>query len=264
MDLHLTEARALVTGSTAGIGYAIAERLAAEGATVFVNGRTQARVDAAIASIAKAHPGARLHGVVADVATPEGTRAAIEATGELDVLVNNMGIFEPRPWAEITDAEWRAMFETNVVSGARLSQHHLPRMLGRNRGRVLFISSESGVQVPPEMIHYGVSKTAQAALARGLAQQVKSSAVTVNTVLVGPTRSEGVDEFLRKIAAQNGTSVEQVERDFFRNERPNSLIQRFLKCEEIADLVAFLASPRSSAVHGAALRAEGGLLQGVL
>jgi NAD(P)-dependent dehydrogenase (short-subunit alcohol dehydrogenase family) len=192
MDLQLTDKRALVTGSTAGIGLAIATSLAREGAAVTVNGRTQKRVDDAVARIAAEAPGARVTGVAADLVTPEGTQAVLTAVPEVDILVNNLGIFEPKPFAEITDDDWRLFLEVNVLTGARLSRAYLPGMKQRNWGRVVFISSESGINIPAEMIHYGVTKTAQLALARGLAETTAGTDVTVNSVLPGPTRSEGV------------------------------------------------------------------------
>lgn len=263
MDLQIRGQRALVTGSTAGIGQAIAVRLAAEGAEVIVTGRSQARVDSGIAAILEQVPGAHARGVAADLGTEQGVRAVIEAVPEVDILVNNVGIFGPKRFEEITTADWLSTFEVNVLSGARLSQHYLPRMLARGAGRILFISSESAQNIPVEMIHYGVSKTAQAALARGIAEMTRGTAVTVNTVLAGPTKSEGVGQFLTDLAKSQSMTQEQVEKEFFVTARPGSLIQRFASTAEIADVVAFLASPLASAVNGAAVRAEGGLLRGV-
>ncbi len=254
---------ALVTGSTAGIGFAIAERLAGDGAQVIVNGRDQARVDAAVARLQAAVPGASLRGVAADVGREDGARALIAAAPEVDILVNNAGIFAPRSIAEWTTEDWTSMFTTNVMSGVWLSQHHLPRMLQRDRGRIVFISSESALQIPAEMIHYGVSKAAQAAFARGLAELTRSSKVTVNTVLAGPTASEGVTDFVRSLAEEKKKTPAEMEKEFFATMRPTSLLQRFAAPAEIASVVAFLVSPEASVVSGAAVRAEGGLLKGV-
>jgi NAD(P)-dependent dehydrogenase (short-subunit alcohol dehydrogenase family) len=263
MDLQLTGKRALVTGSTAGIGLAIAESLAAEGAHVIVNGRTAARVEAARAAIAAKVPSAKVGGVAADIGNDAGIDALIAKVPELDILINNAGIFTAKPLAELRTDDWLTMFSTNVVSGAALSQRYLPGMLSRNAGRIVFISSESGLQIPAEMIHYGISKAAQTALARGLAELTRGTAVTVNTVLAGPTYSEGVSQFVGELAAQQGKSTEAVEKDFFNTMRPTSLIQRFATTAEIARVVTFIASPLASVVSGAAVRAEGGLLKGV-
>ena len=257
MDLELRGKRALVTGSTAGIGLAIAQELLREGASVIVNGRTQERVDAALRQL----PGAT--GVAADAGSAEGVAKLLAAAPDLDILVNNVGIFAAVPFAEIDDAQWQRIFEVNVLSGARLSRHHLPRMLERNFGRILFISSESGLQIPVEMIHYGVTKTAQLALARGLAEATRGTAVTVNSILPGPTRSEGVGDFVAGLAARQKKSAQEVERDFFRHARPSSLLQRFEEPDEIAALVAFAASPRASGINGASLRVDGGVVRSI-
>jgi NAD(P)-dependent dehydrogenase (short-subunit alcohol dehydrogenase family) len=261
MELHLDNKTALVTGSTAGIGFAIAERLLQEGARVVINGRTSARVDEAKARLSKAVPKGRIEGVAADVGTEEGVKTLTAAFPDVDILVNNTGIFSLRAFEEIKSADWLSMFTTNVLSGAWLAQHHLPRMLQRNSGRIVFISSESALQIPVEMIHYGVSKAAQAALARGLAERTKGTAVTVNSVLAGPTMSEGVGTFVGEIANSRGVTKEAAEKDFFQTARPTSLLQRFETPAEIAAFVAFLASPVASAMNGAALRCEGGLLK---
>jgi len=258
MELALTAKKALVTGSTAGIGFAIARALAREGAQVIVNGRTQERVDAAVREIGR---GAR--GIAADLGTARGAARLLAELPEVDVLVNNVGIFEARPFTEIPDEDWLRLFETNVLSGVRLSRGYLPGMVRAGWGRVIFISSESALQIPAEMIHYGVTKTAQLALSRGLAETVAGTGVTVNVVLPGPTRSEGVGAFVEGLARSKGVSTEQVEREFFRDMRPTSLLQRFESPEEIAPLVVFLASPLSSAITGSALRADGGVVRSI-
>jgi NAD(P)-dependent dehydrogenase (short-subunit alcohol dehydrogenase family) len=258
MDLQLRGKRALVTGSTAGIGLAIAEALAREGARVIVNGRTQQRVDAAVKQI-----GADVTGVAADAGSAEGAARLIEAAPDLDILVNNVGIFAAVPFEQIDDAQWERIFEINVLSGVRLSRHHLPRMRKRGFGRIIFISSESGLQIPAEMIHYGVTKTAQLALARGLAETTVGTSVTVNAVLPGPTKSEGVVDFVAGMARQQQKSASEVERDFFRNARPSSLLQRFEEPAEIGAFVAFVASPLASGINGASLRVDGGVVRSI-
>jgi len=261
MTLSLNGQRALVTGSTAGIGYAIAEELARNGAEVIVNGRTQARVDDALHSLrGKLGADARLHGVAADVGSASGTQTLVDRFRDVDILVNNAGIFAVQPFLESSDAEWQRFYEVNVLSGVRLSRHYLRGMLERNRGRVIFISSESGVQIPVEMVHYGMTKAAQIAIGRGLAQLTAGTAVTVNSVLPGPTRSEGVETFVADFAQKQNVSVEQFEREFFATARPTSLLKRFIEPAEVARVVAFVASPAASAMNGAAVRAEGGVI----
>jgi NAD(P)-dependent dehydrogenase (short-subunit alcohol dehydrogenase family) len=257
MDLDLRGKTALVTGSTAGIGLAIATALAKEGAAVIVNGRTQPRVDHAL------RISGATHGIAADLGTDAGARAVIERFPQVDILVNNLGIFEPKPFEEIPDDDWRRFFEVNVLSGVRLSRHYIWPMRQKNWGRIVFISSESGLQIPKEMIHYGVTKTAQIAVARGLAETTKGSGVTVNSVLPGPTKSEGVTEFIGKLAAANGTDTAAFEREFFAKARPSSLLQRFATPEEVAAVVAFVCSPLASAINGAAVRADGGVVQSI-
>lgn len=263
MELELRGKRALVTGSTAGIGHAIATRLATEGASVVITGRSEARVAAAVEAIRQKIPGAELRGVTANLDGEAGAARLIQLVQDVDVLVNNVGIYGSKPFEALTSEDWRRIFEVNVLSGARLSQHHLPRMLGRGHGRIIFISSESAVQIPAEMIHYGVSKTAQSALARGLAGLTRGSGVTVNSVLAGPTRSEGVVQFVEGVSKERGVTPAQVEKEFFSTMRPTSLLQRFETPEEIANVVAFIASPLAIAINGAAVRAEGGLVLGV-
>jgi NAD(P)-dependent dehydrogenase (short-subunit alcohol dehydrogenase family) len=266
MNYHLDNKLCLVTGSTAGIGFAIANALAAEGAKVIINGRTDDRVAEAIKKIQAAHPKAKLVAFGGDLSTVENVNEVYERFPEIDVLVNNLGVYEPKPFEKITDADWRAIIETNFFSGVRLSRAYLPIsiMLNHNWGRIIFISSESGVQIPKEMIHYGVTKTMQLALARGLAELTIGTGVTVNSVLPGPTRSEGVEQFVKDMAREQGKSAADVEKDFFANVRPSSLIQRFATNEEVANLVAYVASPLSSATNGAALRVDGGVVRSIL
>jgi NAD(P)-dependent dehydrogenase (short-subunit alcohol dehydrogenase family) len=264
MNLRLDDKIALVTASTAGIGYAIALDLAREGARVVVNGRTDARVDHALASIRAEVPLANLEGLSADLGTALGCRSIVDRVPRVDVLVNNLGIFEAKPFEAIPDEDWLRLFEVNVLSGVRLSRGYLPGMKERQWGRIIFVSSESAVQIPPEMIHYGMTKTAQVAIARGLAETCSGTDVTVNSVLVGPTASEGVTTFVQSLAAQRQTTPAAFERDFFETMRPTSLVQRFLEPEEIAKVVVFLCSPQASAITGAAIRADGGVVKAAL
>ena len=261
MKIDLSGKTALVTGSTAGIGNAIAKGLAATGASVVVNGRNQAKVDAAVDAIAKAVPGARVRGIAADVSAAAGCKALLAALPEVDILINNAGIFEPKNFFEIPDEDWSRFFEVNVMSGVRLSRGYMQGMLKRNWGRIVFISSESALNIPNEMIHYGMTKTAQLAIARGLAQLTSGTAVTVNSVLPGPTMSEGVETFVKDLAKQNGQSVEEAAENFVKQHRPTSLLQRFASVDEIANMVVYVASKEASATNGAALRAEGGIVQ---
>lgn len=258
MDLQLSGKKALVTGSTAGIGFGIAKALAAEGAHVYVNGRTKARVDQAVQQIRAAVPQAQVEGIALDLASAEAAEQLIQQLPAVDILINNLGIFEVKPFLEITDEDWKRFFETNVLSGARLSRIYLPGMLKQNWGRIIFISSESSIQIPVEMVHYGMTKTAQVAVARGIAQSVSGTGVTVNSVLPGPTRSEGVERFLEGMAQQKKQSTEEVEKSFFKTARPTSLLQRFATVEEVANMVTYVASPLSIATNGAALRVDGG------
>jgi NAD(P)-dependent dehydrogenase (short-subunit alcohol dehydrogenase family) len=263
VDLRLTGKIALVTGSTAGIGIAIAKSLASEGAQVYVNGRTQERVDAAVASIRSHAAAAKVDGIVADFSGSPGAGAVIAKLPAVDVLVNNVGIFEPKPFAEIPDADWYRLFEINVMSGVRLSRHYLAGMLERRWGRILFISSESGVQIPAEMVHYGMTKTAQIAVARGIAESVAGTGVTVNSILAGPTESEGVGAFVEAMAKQEKSKAE-VERQFFEHVRPSSLLKRFATVDEVAAMATYLAGEVSSATNGAALRVDGGVVRAIL
>jgi NAD(P)-dependent dehydrogenase (short-subunit alcohol dehydrogenase family) len=261
MNIDLSGKTALVTGSTSGIGYAIAEGLAATGASVVVNGRTQAKVDAAAAALATAVAGAKVRGIAADVSTAAGCKAVVAALPEVDILINNAGIFEPKGFLDIPDEDWSRFFDVNVMSGVRLARAYLPDMLKRNWGRIVFISSESALIIPKEMIHYGTTKTAQLAVSRGLAEMTRGTAVTVNSVLPGPTMSEGVETFVKDLAKQNGQSVEEAASQFVKQFRPTSLLQRFASVEEIANMVVYISSKEASATNGAALRAEGGIIQ---
>ena len=264
MNLQLQDRLALVTGSTAGIGLAIARGLAAEGARVIVNGRTDARVADALAAIRRDVPDARLEPLALDLSRADAADEAARRFPDVAILVNNLGVYGPKPFADITDADWQAIIETNFLSGVRLCRHYLPGMTARGDGRILFISSESAVNIPVEMIHYGVTKTMQVALARGLAESVAGTGVTVNSLLVGPTKSEGVEQFVRDMATHGGKTTEDVERDFFTTVRPSSLLKRFETPEEIAHTAVFLVSPLAIGTNGAAVRAEGGLLRGIL
>jgi NAD(P)-dependent dehydrogenase (short-subunit alcohol dehydrogenase family) len=264
MDLQLRDKKALVSGSTAGIGFAIASLLAQEGASVVVNGRPPRRVEEAVRRLQGKQPGARVTGVAADLGTREGVAQLTGLVPAVDILVNNLGIFEPRPFPEITDEDWLRFFEVNVLSGVRLSRFYLPGMLQKDWGRVVFISSESGLNIPVEMIHYGVTKTAQIALARGLAETTAGTGVTVNSVLPGPTRSEGVEQFVQDLAKAQGTDAAAVEADFFRTARPSSLLKRFATPEEVAAMVVYVCSPRASATDGAALRVDGGVVRSIV
>jgi NAD(P)-dependent dehydrogenase (short-subunit alcohol dehydrogenase family) len=264
MKIDLTGKRAIVTGSTAGIGYAIALGLAQSGATMVLNGRGEPKVKDAVARLQKAAPGVTVEGIAADLGNAAGVEAFLAKAGEADILINNMGIFDPKPFGEIPDADWMRFFEVNVMSGVRLSRHYLPKMLAKNWGRIVFISSESALNIPVEMIHYGTTKTAQLAVSRGLAQMTAGSGVTVNAVLPGPTRSDGVAEFLGKMAGDQGVSEEKIERDFIDNHRSTSLLKRLATVEEIANMVVYVASKEASATNGAALRVDGGVVNLIL
>ena len=263
MNLGLQGKRALVTGSTAGIGFAAAKALAAEGASIWVNGRTPARVDAAVARLCAEVPGAAVEGIALDLGGAAGCAEAIRRVPELDVLVNNLGIFEPKPFEEIPDEDWLRFFEVNVLSGVRLSRHYVRGMRARNWGRIVFVSSESGLQIPTEMIHYGVTKTAQLAVARGLAESLVGTGVTVNSVLPGPTASEGVGAFVARLASTRGVDAATVEREFFSTARPSSVIQRFASPDEVAAMIAYVCGATASATTGAALRVDGGVIRSI-
>jgi len=256
MNLQLENKTALVTGSTKGIGFAIARLLAAEGANVIVNGRSSTSARAAAERL-----GPKAHGVAADVSTAAGCAELVRQLPAVDILVNNAGIFEPKPFAEIPDADWERFYQVNVLSGVRLTRAYLPGMFQKNWGRVIFISSESGVQIPEEMIHYGMTKAAELALVNGIAQLTKNTGVTVNAVLPGPTASEGVSDFVSSLATEAKQTAAEFEKEFFRNVRPTSLLQRFATVEEVANLVTYLCSPLASATNGAAVRVDGGVLR---
>jgi NAD(P)-dependent dehydrogenase (short-subunit alcohol dehydrogenase family) len=262
MDLQLKGKKVLVTGSTAGIGFAAAHAFAVEGASVIINGRKQDRVDSAIAQIRKSQPSSEPTGIAADVSNASGCAKLIQTVPDVDVLVNNMGIFEPRPFEKIPDEDWLRFFEANVMSGVRLSRHYLPGMRRRNWGRILFVSSESGVQIPVEMIHYGMTKTAQIAIARGLAESVVGTGITVNSILPGPTRSEGVETFVAQMGGGGDSAAYEAE--FFKSVRPSSLLKRFATVQEIASTMVYLCSPLASATTGAAVRADGGVVRAIL
>jgi len=264
MNLLPKEKLALVSGSTAGIGLAIAEGLARESATVIVNGRSEPRVANAIETIRQKYPGSQVEGFAGDLTTVEGVESLKTEYPDVDILVNNLGIFNPQPFEEISDEEWRRFFEVNVLSGVRLSRYYLPRMKNKGWGRIVFISSESAIQIPVEMIHYGCTKTAQLAISRGLAESTVGTGVTVNSVLPGPTASEGVSDFVAKLAGQTDQSAAEFEKYFFEKVRPTSLLKRFATSEEVANLVVYICSPLASATNGASLRVDGGVVRTIV
>lgn len=258
MDLNIENKVALVSGSTKGIGFAIAKQLAREGVRVIVNGRSENSVASAKKGIIEELPNAKVEGFVGDLSTVEGTDELLKRFPQVDILINNLGIFEPRSFEDINDEEWRRYFEVNVLSGIRLSRAYVPQMKKKNWGRIIFISSESGIQTPVEMIHYGMTKTAELAVSRGLAEYCAGTGITVNSILPGPTRSEGVEEFVIKLT---GKSFTEAEKEFIQSVRPSSLIKRFATSEEVADLVVFICSSNASAITGAALRVDGGVVR---
>ncbi len=260
MDMQLTNRRALITGSTSGIGFSIARALAAEGAHVTLTGRTQARVDEALAKIKKEVSGAKVAGVAADCATASGAESVFAQVPDTDILVNNLGIYERKSFFNIPDEDWDRMFEVNVMSGVRFTRFYTPKMVERKWGRVIFVSSESGLNIPPEMIHYGFSKTAQLTISRGLAVALGGTGVTVNSLLPGPTHTENSDEMRRKRAEASNTSMEEIEQQFFEKFRPSSILKRFADADEVAPLAVYLCSPLSALTTGAALRVEGGIV----
>jgi len=263
MDLGLKGKRAVVTGSTAGIGLAAARGLAEEGALVTINGRSAERVQAAVRMLEREVPGAQVTGVAADLGSAEGCAALGRQVPEVDILVNSVGIFEPKPFEEIPDQDWFRFFETNVMSGVRLTRHYLPGMRRRDWGRIVFVSSESALHIPVEMIHYGMTKTAQIAIARGVAESLVGTGVTVNSVLPGPTKSEGVGEFITRLAESKGTDAASAEREFFATARPSSILQRFATPDEVAAMIVYVCSAKASATTGAALRVDGGVVRAI-
>lgn len=264
MDLKMKNKTAFISGSTGGIGLAIARRLLEEGANVILNGRTQTSIDVALDELKKKSFTGTVSGLRADFSNAEEVFQLIAVLPKLDILINNVGIFEPTAFQDITDDDWLHFFEVNVMSGIRLSRHILPQMLERNWGRIIFISSESGVFIPDEMIHYGVTKTAQIAVSRGMAELTKGSNVTVNAILPGPTKSAGAVTFLNDLARAEGITVEEAEQNFFQKNRPTSLLQRFASVDEIASTVVYYASPLAAATNGAAIRVEGGIVKSIL
>lgn len=264
MDLKLKNKTAFISGSTAGIGFAIAKSLLQEGVNVIINGRTEDSVAGAVKELKAVAEDAGVTGIAADFASVEDINNLIASLPDIDILINNAGIFEPKAFEEIPDEDWFRFFEVNVMSGIRLSRHFLPKMLKKNWGRIIFISSESAVFIPDEMIHYGMTKTAQLAISRGLAELTKGTEVTVNSILPGPTMSKGVGGFIEDLAKAGNTSVEEVEADFFKNLRPTSLLQRFATVEEVATTVTYYSSPLASATNGASIRVEGGLVRSIL
>ncbi|MDI3272919.1 MAG: SDR family NAD(P)-dependent oxidoreductase [Pseudomonas sp.] len=263
MNISLHGKRAIVSGSTAGIGLAIAFGLAEAGAEVVINGRSEERVRKAIEHILSRLPGARLIGLAADLGTVEGAQELFSKISNVDILVNNLGIFEPKGFFDITDADWQRFFDVNVMSAVRLSRHYAPAMAERGWGRVLFLSSESALQIPAEMVHYGTTKTALLAISRGLAETLAGTGVTVNAVLPGPTRSEGVGGFFAQMAEEQGVPSEQLEKSFIAQHRASSLIKRLATTEEVANLVVYLASLQASATTGAAMRVDGGVVRSI-
>ncbi|MBO9202020.1 MULTISPECIES: SDR family NAD(P)-dependent oxidoreductase [Niastella] len=264
MDLQLHNKTAFISGSTAGIGLAIAEALLKENAAVIINGRKPNQVEEVVKALQKAFPNGKVSGLAADFGKKEEVDALIKQLPAIDILINNVGIFEPKPFTEIPDEDWFQFFEVNVMSGVRLSRHIFPQLLQKNWGRIIFVSSESAVFIPEEMIHYGMTKTAQVAIARGLAELTKGTNVTVNSVLPGPTKSRGVGDFVNTLAAQENVSFDEMQTKFFHDFRPTSLLQRFASPEEVANMVVYVASPLASATNGAALRVEGGLIRSIL
>ncbi|MFT3935576.1 MAG: SDR family oxidoreductase [Chitinophagaceae bacterium] len=264
MDLQLTGKTVFISGSTAGIGFAIAKRFLDEGATVVINGRTASGVDEAVNALKALVKGAKVSGIAADFSKVDDVNNLLKQLPSVDILINNAGIFEPKEFTAIPDEDWFRFFEVNVMSGVRLSRHYFPGMLEKNWGRIIFISSESAIFIPSEMIHYGMTKTAQIAVGRGLAELTQGTGVTVNSILPGPTKSKGVGGFLEDLSKANNKTVDKVEEEFFQHMRPTSLLQRFATVEEIADTVVYFSSPLASATNGASIRVEGGLVRSIL
>jgi NAD(P)-dependent dehydrogenase (short-subunit alcohol dehydrogenase family) len=264
MDLNLKGKTAFISGSTQGIGFAVARQLLEEGARVIINGRNQQRINEALEKLSSAVPHANVSGLAADFSSAEEVNALISQLPDIDILINNAGIFEPKPFTEISDDDWFRFFEVNVMSGIRLSRALFPGMIKRDWGRIIFISSESAVNIPEEMIHYGTTKTAQLAVSRGLSELTKGTQVTVNCVLPGPTKSEGVETFVEQLAASSGVTAAQAESDFFKTSRPTSLLQRFTSVDEVARLITYVSSPLSSGTNGSALKVDGGVAKFII
>ncbi|SDL26059.1 SDR family NAD(P)-dependent oxidoreductase [Kriegella aquimaris] len=264
MDLKIKDKLVFISGSTAGIGYATAARFLNEGAQVIINGRKQDTVDAAVEKLKAEIKNANVSGIAADFSKVEDINSLLKKLPEVDILINNTGIFEPKAFADIPDEDWFKFFEVNVMSGIRLARQYFPKMLKKNWGRIIFISSESAVFIPEEMIHYGMTKTAQLAVSRGLAELTKGTNVTVNSILPGPTKSKGVSGFIEDLAKADNISVDEVEADFFKNMRPTSLIERFASVDEIANTIVYYSSELASATNGASIRVDGGLIRSIL
>jgi NAD(P)-dependent dehydrogenase (short-subunit alcohol dehydrogenase family) len=261
MDLKINNKTALITGSTQGIGFATAKKLCEEGVNVIINGRNEHNVNSAVMKLKAKFKNVKIIGITADLKDNDGCNKLISQVGHIDILINNLGIFEPKEFKDITEEEWIHMFNVNVMSGVRLAQHYLSRMIEQNWGRIIFISSESAIQIPKEMIHYGMTKTAQISVSRGIAELTRGTNVTSNAIIVGPSKSEGVVQFMEDFAKQNNQSFKEIEKEFFKNIRPTSLIQRFAEVEEDANMIVYTASSLSSATNGAILRVDGGVVQ---
>jgi NAD(P)-dependent dehydrogenase (short-subunit alcohol dehydrogenase family) len=261
MDLKISNKIALITGSTQGIGFATAKKLCEEGVNVIINGRNEEKVKSAVLKLQREFQNIKIIGITADLKDNEGCNKLISQIPHIDILINNLGIFEPKDFTDITEKEWLHMFNVNVMSGVRLSQHYLSSMISQNWGRIIFISSESAIQIPKEMIHYGMTKTAQISVSRGIAELTKGTNVTSNSILLGPSKSEGVTQFINDLAKQNNQTFEEIEKDFFKNVRPTSLIQRFAEVNEDANMIVYISSALSSATNGAILRVDGGVIQ---
>lgn len=261
MDLKIANKIALITGSTQGIGFATAKKLCEEGVNVIINGRNENKVNSAVMKLKAQFNNVKIIGITADLKDNEGCNKLISQVRHIDILINNLGIFEPKEFKDITEEEWLHMFNVNVMSGVRLAQHYLSRMIEQNWGRIIFISSESAIQIPKEMIHYGMTKTAQISVSRGIAELTRGTNVTSNAIIVGPSKSEGVVQFMEDFAKQNNQSFKEIEKEFFKNIRPTSLIQRFAEVEEDANMIVYTASSLSSATNGAILRVDGGVVQ---